>query len=439
MTPTERPSGGGPPQRDAGSLLEFMYRLGQALLASVEQTATVELYLRRIAAANGARSARVVAFPTAIFISIHDGEHERVTLAEGPTQTLRLDQIGAVSELCAEAQKGAIEPQAGLERLEAILKKPPRFGPAVVVLGHLVLTVGLATVLMPTPSNLATAAVLGAIVGALKVLNRNRPVLAVPLPVVAAALVSTLVFLAVKHGLAVDPLYALVPPLVTFLPGGMLTLGMVELAYGDMVSGSSRIITGMVQLVLLTFGLGAGALLVGYRPTNLVDAAEKFVVPAWSAWLGVVVFGTGIFLHFTAPRNSYGWLMLALLATFAAQQFGSSLLNYKEAGGFFGMLVATPLVYFIQLRFKGPPAAVTFLPCFWLLAPGVLSLLSLKHMLSDRMAGLEGIISAVSALAAIALGSLMGASFYKWVSETFGGWRLQLGRVGRRFRNEPDQ
>ena len=89
--------------------------------------------------------------------------------------------------------------------------------------------------------------------------------LAVPLPVVAATLVSALVFLAVKQGLPVDPLHALVPPLVTFLPGAMLTLGMVELAYGDMVSGSSRLITGFVQLVLLAFGLAAGAVLVGYR------------------------------------------------------------------------------------------------------------------------------------------------------------------------------
>ena len=69
-----------------------------------------------------------------------------------------------------------------------------------------------------------------------------------------------------QQGLPVDPLYLLVPPLVTFLPGAMLTLGMVELAYGDMVSGSSRLITGFVQLVLLAFGLAAGAMLVGYRP-----------------------------------------------------------------------------------------------------------------------------------------------------------------------------
>ena len=104
--------------------------------------------------------------------------------------------------------------------------------------GHTILTFGLALVLMPTPTNLAAAAVLGFIVGLIKLFNRGRAVLAVPLPVIAAAMVSALVFFAIRQGLPFDPVHALVPPLVTFLPGAMLALGMVELAYGDMVSGS---------------------------------------------------------------------------------------------------------------------------------------------------------------------------------------------------------
>ena len=63
-----------PPSRKAGidvdQLLEFLFRLGQAYLASGEQTPQVELILRRIATAYGMRRARVVAFPTAIFIAV---------------------------------------------------------------------------------------------------------------------------------------------------------------------------------------------------------------------------------------------------------------------------------------------------------------------------------------------------------------------------------
>lgn len=418
---------------DTQTLLEFLYRLGQAYLACGEQTAQVELLLRRIATACGARRVRIVAFPTAVFISLFDGHEERVTLAEGPTQNLRLDQIADVYQLGLAAQREGVSPKAGLEQLTAILHKPPRFGAWGVVVGHTILTLGLAMVLTTTLINLVVAALLGALVGGLKLLNRDRPVLAVPLPVIGAAIVSALVYLAVKQGLPVVPLHALVPPLVSFLPGAMLTLGMVELVYGDMVSGSSRLTTGFVQLVLLAFGLVAGAAVIGVAPTNLIEAAEEVDTHALLPWAGVLVFAIGVFLHFSAPQKSFWWMLLVLLLAFGAQRLGMLVFS-KEISGFFGMLIATPLGYWIQLRFKGPPAMVTFLPCFWLLVPGSLGLLSVTRMLSDRAAGVDGLVTALFIFTSLALGTLMGASLYKSLSERFGGWQLQLGRVGSYFR-----
>jgi uncharacterized membrane protein YjjP (DUF1212 family) len=425
---------------DPVALLQFMFRLGQAFLASGEQTAKVELVLRRTAAANGIRSSRVVAFPTAIFISLHDGSNERTTLAEGPTQTLRLDQIADVYVLGDEAQRGDVAPQQGLQRLDAILQKTPRFGVAGSVIGHCILSIGVAMVLLSTLSNLILVCVLGAMVGSLTALNRGRAVLAVPLPVVAAALVSGVALISMKYGISADPLNALVPPLITFLPGAMLTLGMVELAYGDMVSGSSRLMTGSVQLVLLAFGLAAGAVLVGFRPEDLVDATSKPPADPWSAWLpwaGVIVFSVGVYFYFSAPRNSLLWMLVVLMTAYATQQLAAIYFGHV-ASGFFGMLVATPLGYLIQLKFKGPPAVVTFLPSFWLLVPGALGLLSVKQMLSDRAAGLDGLITTVFVFTSIALGTLMGASLYKWFTERFGAWQLQLGRAGRYLRRKHD-
>jgi uncharacterized membrane protein YjjP (DUF1212 family) len=405
---------------DMGTLLEFLFRLGQAYLACGEQTAKVEMILRRAASSYGMRRSRVVVFPTAVFITLHDGAEERITLAEGPTETLRLDQIADVYELGAAAEQGSVAPCEGLERLNEIQRKTARFGPAGIVVGHMILTVALAMVLLSTPANIVCAAVLGAIVGAVKVLNRGRAVLALQLPVVAAALVSALVFLAAKWGLPVDPEHALVPPLITFLPGGMLSLGMVELAYGDMVSGSSRLMTGFVKLVLLAFGLAIGAVLVGVRSDDqLLQSTAEVVTAPWAPWAGVVVFGIGVYLHFSAPRNSLPWLLVVLFLAYGAQQLAAGLFG-KVISGFFGMLVATPLGYLIQKQFKGPPAMVTFLPSFWLLVPGSLGLLSVARMLSDRAAGLDGLTTALFAFASIALGTLLGASLYKWLTERIG-------------------
>ena len=100
---------------DTSELLEFLFRLGQALLACGEQTATVELALRRAAAAYGMRRSRVVAFPTAIFISLHDGQRgarhvrrradaDRCGSTRSPTSTSLRDA----------AQRGEIAPREGI-------------------------------------------------------------------------------------------------------------------------------------------------------------------------------------------------------------------------------------------------------------------------------------------------------------------------------------
>ncbi len=419
-----------------------MFRLGQALLGCGEQTAKVELILRRTASAYGMRRSRVVVFPTALFISVTVDEEERVTLAEGPTQALRLDQIADVYLLSDAAQRGEVPPKEGISRLSEIYNKRARFGPVGVIVGHTILTVGLAMILTTAAESIAATGVLGAVVGLFKVFNRNRAVFAVPLPVTSATIVSVLVFVAVKMGFPLDPRCAIIPPLVSFLPGGMLTLGMVELAYGDMVSGASRLISGFVQLLLLAFGLAAGAMIVGYQPGNLVDTsielASSGLTPTvpWLPWVGVLVFGLGAYLHFSAPSNSLLWMLLVLLVAFATEQTAAELIGNTNVSGFFAMLVVTPLGYLIQLRFRGPPAIVTFLPSFWLLVPGALGLLSVTSMFSDRNAGIDGLIDAIFAIVSIALGSLVGASIYKWLTETFGWWQLQIGRVERFMRRK---
>jgi uncharacterized membrane protein YjjP (DUF1212 family) len=179
------------PLNDATLLLEFMYRLGQGYLACGEQTAKVELLLRRIAAAYGMRKSRVVAFPTAIFISLHDSSGERVTLAECEPQSLRLDQMADIYALGDAAQRATIEPREALERLGEIRRQKARFGRLGIVAGHTILTVGLTMVLMPTLTNLAVAAILGLIVGLIKLFNRSRTVLSVPL---SAQRLATLLF-----------------------------------------------------------------------------------------------------------------------------------------------------------------------------------------------------------------------------------------------------
>ena len=57
------------------------------------------------------------------------------------------------------AERGAIDPEEGLRRLDEIAALPHRFGAPGVIGGHMVLTIGLALILQPTPQGARQAAV----------------------------------------------------------------------------------------------------------------------------------------------------------------------------------------------------------------------------------------------------------------------------------------
>jgi uncharacterized membrane protein YjjP (DUF1212 family) len=426
MSVQDGPVSAPPPAHDTAEVLQFMLRLGQAYLACGEQTAEIESFLRRVARAYDMREARVIAFPTGVFITLDDGHGERTSLAEAPGRGLRLDQVGAVYALGDRAAEAAMSARAGLDELSEIWSRKERFGRIGQIFGHTVMAAGVGMLLKPTPENIAVAAALGLVVGLVKAVLPGRTVAALPMPVFMAALVSFLAFYGQRLGLPIEPVNALIPPLLTFLPGATLTLGMVELAYGDMVSGASRLMTGLVQLVLLAFGLAAGAALLGASPELLVSPAYEIAGVPWAPWVGALVFGIGVFLHFSAPRDSLLWLLLVLVVASATQRLAAAAFG-GEISGFFGMLVATPLSYLIQNRLNGPPAMVTFLPSFWVVVPGALGLLSVTRMLSDRAAGIEGLIAVLFVVASVALGTLVGASVYRLLD-------TEIGRIVRRAR-----
>jgi uncharacterized membrane protein YjjB (DUF3815 family) len=243
---------------------------------------------------------------------------------------------------------------------------------------------------------------------------RGRQALMVLVPVIAAIAVSALAFEAVKHGIADPGLRALIAPLVTFLPGGVLTTATVELASGEMVAGASRLVFGSVQLLLLAFGIVAGIELAGL-PSEALQDEQSDLLGWWAPWLGVAVFGVAAAVFFSAPRGALPWLMVVLLTAWLGQVVGERLVG-GAVSGFFGALAMTPVALAIARMPGGPPSQVTFLPAFWLLVPGALGLIGMTEIVGDpATATLEDLVEPIGAIVSVALGVLAGVSLYRGV------------------------
>jgi len=380
--------------------------------AAGEPVYVVQDRLTKMARAYGADAATVSAFPTYLMVTMGHGAPATVALTTPLGGAPQLDQVSAVDRLLDEAERGDVRPADGLRRLEEIRRLRPRFGRIASTVGYAVLAAGLCLILRPAPLDIAAAAVLGAIVGALRLAVAGQPTLQVLMPVIAAFSVAALSALWVEHDLIDPGMRAMVASLVVFLPGSTLTTAVLELAAGQMVSGSSRLVSGGVQLALLAFGILAGIEAVGVSSSRVLFGQHE-LLGAWSPWLGVFVFAVGVTVANSAPPGSFLGLLAVLYAAWSAQVLANAIL-----GGYVSALVGATvmtLVASLISRFRSamPPHA-SFLPGFWLLVPGALGLIGLTELAGGG--GGNDLVATVGSIFAVALGVLCGTQLLAWIS-----------------------
>ncbi|PRA81341.1 threonine/serine exporter ThrE family protein [Microbacterium sp. MYb66] len=396
---------------DRSALRQFLLGLAQGMNASAESVDRIRDTMTDVAKAYGGGDADFVVLPTIILVETGESEESRVAIRSATNASFRFDQIAALYELIGQARTGSIPPLDGIRRLNEIGAMRPRLHWFTRTLGHAILTTGLALLLAPTWQGVIVAFVLGFGIGLLKLVR--SPTLQLILPIAAAFVCAAAVFLLAEVIEIGDPIRLLIAPLVTFLPGGVLTTATVELAAGQMISGAARLVYGFVQLALLAFGILAAGTVVGVESRSYEPLEASSPLPWWVAIIGILVFALGNYLHFSAPPSTFGWVLIALAVAYAGQWAGNEFVG-PTVGGFVGALVMTPVVFWIAGLRHGAPSQLTFLPAFWLLVPGAAGLVGLTEAVATD-GGLTDFIAALVSVMSIALGVLIGTALYRVV------------------------
>jgi uncharacterized membrane protein YjjP (DUF1212 family) len=421
-----------PPALDPArnELLLFLADLGAALNAIGETVDAIELRLDQVARAYGLQEARFSVLPTSLFLTLGRGEAATIEPTRRLSATPRLDQIAAVHRLADEAERGIVTPRDGIARLEEIRATGSRFGPLPSVLGYTTLTVGIALILHPALRDVAAAAVLGTIVGVLRLLALGRRSLEVLMPFLAAFAVALLSALAVKYEITDPGLRAMIASLVVFIPGVALTTAVLELTEGQMISGSSRLVWAATQLGLLAFGIVAGVSAAGV-PVDRAFSSSDALLGGWAPWFGVLVYAIGVTVAHSTPRGSVIPLLIVLYAAWTGQVLGNALFG-AYSSGFVGAVVMTFAAYQLARLRSSMPVYAMFLPGFWLLVPGSLGLIGLTTFLAfpDSASGAD-VFAIIGAIGAVALGVLCGVELHRWIA----GAERRAQAITRRVRS----
>jgi uncharacterized membrane protein YjjP (DUF1212 family) len=379
------------------------------MTAAGQSVSAIQSSLAKITKAYGT-DAEIAVLPNLLLVKLGERELSEVGLASNVVQPLRLDQTAEIFQLAQRAERADISPSDGLRRLDDIMRSSSRYGAAARILGYALIAIGIGLILEGSLSQLVTCILLGVLIGELKELSGGNRTAEALVPVVSSLAVGMIVFSIVKADLVSGPLMLLVPPVVTFLPGAILTTAMVELANGDVISGSTHLVAGANKLLLLMFGFIVAAQLVGLPTAEAFALAPRPLFGWWAAWTGVLIYGIGNYVHHSAPPHSLPWLLVVLYVAFAGQHLGNQVVG-GYLSGFIGAVAMTLVAYWIQRRPGAPPAQVTFLPGFWLLVPGSLGLIGLTQFAADnRQSGLETIGNMTLAIVAVALGVMVGVA-----------------------------
>lgn len=316
------------------------------------------------------------------YVQVGSSTGEGIYIAN-PDFTVRYDQSFPLAQLVARAPSGTISPEDGMAELDRIRHLDKRFPLWITVVGYAVQSVGLALILQPTPWSLYGAAFLGLLVGGLSVIGRRNESIGYMLPTVCAFLVALIVFsFENRWHVGTDSLRALAAPLATFLPGAAITLAVIELATQHVVSGASRLVAGFMQIAQLAFGILIAAQIAGIADTDLVTTQFNRLGP-WAPFVGVLVYGFGIWLNFAPPTKFLPWMVLMLYVAYGGQWIGNAVLG-SYASGFGGGLTLILFALAISHRPSTPPTMSLVVPGFWLLVPGSLGFMGVTQLLGTH-------------------------------------------------------
>jgi uncharacterized membrane protein YjjP (DUF1212 family) len=357
---------------EESELLECLRRIGKGLVASGTAVGVVENTLIEITQSYGMHC-EIVALPNVIMIELNQAEQRRVGFAVQQLTILQLDQVSEFVELIDRVKRKTISLSEASLQMDRILAKKPRFKAAIVMMGYVLSCIGLTLLYRPELRSIMVTGSAGILVGSIMLLLRKRPGFNLLLPVIAATVVSAFIFNLTRLGLIYGPANLLISPLVTFLPGGLLTTGMIELASMHLISGSARLMYGAAVLLLLFIGISVGLNLSGLSSYQ-VYSYEAVSFPWWAPLLGTALFGIGTFIRLSGANRDLFWMLLVLYIAMLGQYIGEQFVN-SYFGAFLGASLMAVSSEFIARSPRRTPTLVSQTLAFWFLVPGARGLL----------------------------------------------------------------
>lgn len=197
-----------------------------------------------------------------------------------------------------------------------------------------------------------------------------------------------------------------VASLIVVLPGVSLTMAMTEIAENHLVAGTSRLMSSLLVLFKIAFGVALGMKIFSFFDLPLY--AHTF--EGYSIWFSIgaiILSALALVVLFSTKINDFLWIATSCVCAFVVNYFGKMYFGPELGILFAGAFVAASSNAFSNFTKK--PILVTLLPGLLVLVPGALALHSLNYMYEENfLMGLESGFNALSIILSLVAGIFMG-------------------------------
>lgn len=393
-----------PPDAAQPEEVAFCLELGQAFQAFGIPAHRFEEALARIATRLGLEG-QFFALPTAFFASLGQGGLHHTFIQRSPsgeTNLAKLSDLQATTDALIDGRIGAAEARL---RVRGILAAPDPWGRAFTVLCFGLGSAPAAMFFGGGWREMALTAVLGTLVGLTSLLLGRRAGLARLLYPVAGGLVGFLAVAAAYRFPQVSPQILTVSGLIVLVPGLRLVVSMNELATGNLVAGTARLVETAMIFLILGFGVALGQRLAAPLLERAIQGTP-LPLPEWTTLPILLLAAAAFVVIFKARGRDLPWIFAACALAFYGTRHGSLLLGPQFGVGLGAF--ALGLGSNLYSRFKNRPSIVTLLPGLMVLVPGGLGFKGLEFIIQKQLVtGLDTAFQAVFVAIALLTGLLM--------------------------------
>lgn len=337
--------------------------------------------------------------PTSITASFGAGDGQSIYMARADQGEMNLAKLSLLDQLSTEVILGAVGPAEAYQRVDTIVAAPPPYGPALMALAYGAASGAMARLFGGGWLEIAVATIIGLSIGVLAVVASHFPTLGrifdMTGAMVAALLGAAAVWLIGPFSLHTASLAGI----IILIPGLTLTTAMTELATGNLVSGTARMMGAATTFLKLGFGAALGTH-VGASLFHIGLVEPPVTAAPWTQWPAAALAALALSVVLQAEPREFGWILLTSLLGLAGTHIGGWLVG-AELGPFVAALMVT-LGSNVYARWCNRAATITQVPAILLLVPGSVGYRSMAALLERNVvSGME--IAFTMALTAMAL------------------------------------